>query len=525
MVQIKVFVLLFILLLTNAQAVYNPGYYGEKDFDLFYGVGNPDYKVDEYYGRVIWKDNELNKGYMDLFIEQKFGDLKNFFNNHLYQAMTCPNSAISQHYDYYRFINRLIAMSYIFESMRRHEYVARRLNQRQSCRPDWDNIIKRCKGTSKDMKLFLQNVGMVVRHLEPVLVSSDVSKRKYQTQWLEDYTMDRFKDVTHHRLKQHCNQIGCYGLSLPDVGKHLKTICKEDEEFFVQICSEKDHLYGMSKIPEVYHLLVNSEILNAVNKEGFAMGCLRRFTQQMKHQEVHSPVLKSIFPILYSTLSRDENVAYDQGELFPAGSMREFMDKGLTAVFTDQTIEKKVAMLKPAPIQTKPEPIRPEPKPKKIVKKKKKKKKKVVKKKRKKKKIPKVRKSSFLIASEFRKTYDLETSKVDMLKFKYDYIFTLEVLDIMKEQMGIYMTRKSLEQMKQHDKLGTSDGPVPLLFIKYMIDQNQHQGLYNMISILGNKFYVKNNIDGKLASKYDYVEIRNDETTDFQWQLFVNKDF
>jgi hypothetical protein len=83
------------------------------------------------------------------------------------------------------------------------------------------------------------------------------------------------------------------------------------------------------------------------------------------------------------------------------------------------------------------------------------------------------------------------------------------------------MTREALQEMMSYDKLGSKEGPVPLIFLKYMIDMQEHHGLWNIISVLGDKFYVSNEIDAGLNPEVQFVQMSNNESTGRQWQLFV----
>lgn len=85
------------------------------------------------------------------------------------------------------------------------------------------------------------------------------------------------------------------------------------------------------------------------------------------------------------------------------------------------------------------------------------------------------------------------------------------------------MTRDALSEMMTYDKLGTKEGPVPLLFLKFMIDMQEHHGLWNMIAVLGDKFYVSNEIDAPFKPEPELVQLMNDESTGRQWQLYVLK--
>ena len=77
--------------------------------------------------------------------------------------------------------------------------------------------------------------------------------------------------------------------------------------------------------------------------------------------------------------------------------------------------------------------------------------------------------------------------------------------------------------MKDFDKLGEKSAPMRLLFLKYLIDNNYHQGLYNVLAILGEKFYVKNDLVKKDSKAYR-MQIQNDESTNNRWQLYLFRD-
>ena len=108
-----------------------------------------------------------------------------------------------------------------------------------------------------------------------------------------------------------------------------------------------------------------------------------------------------------------------------------------------------------------------------------------------------------------------------MKKFKYDYIFTLTMMTSLSEKLKNFMTREALKEMMVYDKLGSKEGPVPLLFIKFMIDFEEHQGLWNLISVLGERFYVSNEIDSTLKPGAELIQLSNNAVTGGQWQIHV----
>lgn len=108
-----------------------------------------------------------------------------------------------------------------------------------------------------------------------------------------------------------------------------------------------------------------------------------------------------------------------------------------------------------------------------------------------------------------------------MQKLRYDYVFTLTMINNLSEKLPTFMTREALQDMMSFDKLGTKERPVPLLFIKYMIDMEEHKGLWNLVSVLGTKFYVSNEIDKTYSPRPELIQLMNSEETGGTWQIYI----
>ena len=77
--------------------------------------------------------------------------------------------------------------------------------------------------------------------------------------------------------------------------------------------------------------------------------------------------------------------------------------------------------------------------------------------------------------------------------------------------------------MRHFDGLGDKKSPMRLLFLKYLIDNGYHQGLYNVQSVLGQKFYVKNDLESD-DNKLYMMSIVNDQDTNNSWQIYLHKE-
>jgi hypothetical protein len=291
---------------------------------------------------------------------------------------------------------------------------------------------------------------------------------------------------------------------------------------FANICSETDRVFGLGYISESYSLIVNSDILEVADESGYARGCLRRFKQVSASKEEVYSNLELIFPITYSNMVKNKR-RYLQGELFPAGSMKKFIDMGLVDLFTPKPVaptivtkKKSIVIAKVRAVEDKIEFVD------RFIKTKKKtisRQKKVAKAEiEKKEKV-----SAFQEAVLSQEQSGYNSVEVNMLKFKYDFLFSLNLKKLLEDNLKIYVTREGLLEMKKRDELGSPKGPMPLLFLKYLIESSKHQALYNMISVLGNEFYVTNDVDEAKTKAYNYIKLLNDETTDNKWQLMVIK--
>ena len=82
-----------------------------------------------------------------------------------------------------------------------------------------------------------------------------------------------------------------------------------------------------------------------------------------------------------------------------------------------------------------------------------------------------------------------------------------------------FQTRKSLNIMRRIDKLGKKLQPFPLKFLKFLIDFNFHQGLYNILAEIGDEFYVINDVESK--KKPFKILLKNDESTNYKWKIKI----
>ena len=113
----------------------------------------------------------------------------------------------------------------------------------------------------------------------------------------------------------------------------------------------------------------------------------------------------------------------------------------------------------------------------------------------------------------------LEKSDVNMEVFKDEFTFSSQKLDAIAAPLQDFQKQAVLRDFKRYDKLGTKRQPVRLLFLKLLIDQESHKGLWNIINVLGDTFYVVNDLEKKSIPVV--VKLHNDRSTGFKWQLTI----
>lgn len=505
----------FLLLFTlNTWATVIP--LGQKNIDHYTGPTGPLAVSGQ---RYYFLEDYNRKIYIEARIEPDFFELGDFFDNDFYTGVTCPNEIYEEHYEYLRYLNRLSALSYMFESMREYERLGS-VFEVKACGFNWEKIISSCQPRSEEMSIFTKMAKVFLKDIDPVRVAFELTTKAAKIKRMNELKTERRSFVS-QRIGLSCED-NCNDFNEVQLQSQLSSICLAEKDLFNKICSEKDSLYGLSKVPEAYRVLSQSTAMRSFISQGenYGPGCLRRFIDQTKGHEKNYSELKIIFSHMYQQNQDLSSTQYKEGRLFPIGATREFREKGLVTIFKPE-VKKLVPVVREEipKVEPKVEVKKVEEKPK-IVKKKSRPKKKKVK--PVKKLPPKEKLSAFAVASNLQRKFGLEQVSVDMNKFQYDYIFGPKQVEKIEEKVLNFASFKSLKEMKDFDKLGSKTAPVPLKFLKFLIDRGQHQKIYNMINILGDSFYVFNDIDKKKT--ISLVQLKNDESTQFQWGISILKE-
>jgi hypothetical protein len=495
----------------KADRVHSEGYLGEKNLESYSERYQPLVFQDIYRGKITFQDEVFFQNFFGSYLFDKEADYSFFLKSELNGGMICSNELLSEHFDDIRFSYRLITLSYLLEGQWHMQLVSDHLRLNKGCQFNPGSWIKSCRPQTSEMKKFVSRLQQYLPRYEETLPAH------YKKQdWWNEFSRNNFKNYSHYRMSAACKG-KCQEDNLSD---QFRRVCEEDQKIMSLICSESDEIYGLSTNRDAYFLIGLSNIINTFNKRGEAMGCLRRFSEVMAHKEVRFEVLNQLFPSLQTFLRQKYQERFLQGRVFFFGAAKEFEQKGLMDLYVKAQPLKieKIPVIKEEVTEDIKKPqikaVEKAPEPVKIVE---------APKTEPAKEIQKPMKSAFLQAAEIRSAQDLVQVEVDMLKLKYDYVFSLNMINTLSERLKTFMTREALQEMTAYDKLGTKEGPVPLLFLKYMIDMQEHHGLWNIISVMGDKFYVSNEIDAAFSPAPELVQLVNNENTSRQWQLYILK--
>lgn len=106
-----------------------------------------------------------------------------------------------------------------------------------------------------------------------------------------------------------------------------------------------------------------------------------------------------------------------------------------------------------------------------------------------------------------------------MIAFQDELAFSEQMLKAIQAPLRDFQKQSVLRDFKRYDKLGSKGQPVRLLFLKLLIDQEAHKGLWNIIGILGDTFYVINDLERKSIPVV--VQLQNNKSTGHRWQITI----
>jgi hypothetical protein len=495
---------------------YGEVFLGEKKTQNYFGPLDPRSTFNDSTGELILLDDIFKDSYINQQIQDGPFELHHFWFNDLVEKSTCPNITLGENIDYIRYLYRLVSMSYLFEGLKLNNKLIDELGIKNICPITFKSVFEDCKPQSIDMKKFHERVyGKFVNEIDKI--KHPTFTKKEISSWVDEFhrSTSLTTDPTFSRLHDWCiaTQKNCRTINVNEIKDALSSFCTNDTQAIQTICSEKDNLYGLYNIPIATELIKNSNAFKLINQTGMGEECLRRFGKVFHEKESNYGILNKQYPLLYSYLIKN-NSHYLQGELFLPGALKEFDMKGLSDFLTalkPPKIEPVVIVIKQRPkLKPKPRPVAviapkvevsrqaapviiPEP--------------------------PKAHISEFERAVEELKSKGISSVSLDMDAFRDDFEFTADMIAELSAPIKKFQTRSALNDMKSYDRLGSQEAPVGLVFLKFLIDTENHQGLYNIVTVIGDKFYVNNDIEKK--TEPHYAKLLNDATTRNRWTIIL----
>ena len=494
---------------------------GERTIGNYQGPEDSRTFFNEEKGVSFFLDEQYFYHFFDKQIQPEVFNLHSFWLNKVVDKSTCPDIALGENVDYIRYLYRLLTISYLFESLKINHKISSALGfEKNECSPTFENIFNKCRPTTDDMRKFKERIyGKFSNELSKY--RADKFNKKETIEWYLDFKKSTSLSIDPAQAGLHnwCHQEGrnCRDLSSKNIKQALGEICNRDRSLIQSLCSEEDNLFGASYLENATELLQSSNAFNLINLHGMGEDCLSRYVKIFSPKEFRYDFLINQFPLIYSYLRRNKN--HSQGELFLPGALKEFDMKGLSdflSALRPPKIKISIPVLPPkkTPVkliaienpqipapeidQLKPEVVKLE-----------------------------IREPPVLKISEFEKTLSefndkkIQSLSLNMDKFKDDFEFSLQMIVDISVPISKFQTRAALNDMKTYDNLGSINAPVGLIFLKYLIDTENHQGLFNITTVLGEKFYVVNDIEKK--EKAVYIQLLNDSSTNNKWQITLIK--
>jgi hypothetical protein len=442
------------------------------------------------------------------------------FVQQLQQAFTCPSEILEEYYLDFRQAYRLLTLSYIFEGSLLVHQEMKKIGWNDYCVMS-PSILEKCRPQSSQMKNDLNAIKHQFKHF----FSSNtqpINTVKAREEWFRQSQSDKLTNFS--RLLKRSGYFNLENAAEKNEWQNLlprkvKSLCQSWQESFQDICSEKDSLFGVQKNPLLTYMINSSILFQDTPFPEVVTSCLHQFSFFHRELERVSLELDSLFPFVRDELMQTQN-PLKWGRLFSWASLQTFKVKGLKNVVSPQTPLVYLQPVKPRPlpprlppasrqeiIKEKTTPEKQEASSEEIL--------------NQKNELRREQLSAFQIARKKLLEQKLSRSPVDMIKFRFDHIFSMVELDYFQQALGEYTSRIALEEMKKYDKLGSSEGCLPLSFLKFLLDAQNHQALFNLQGVIGKNFWVENDLDEEGKKNCDFLELDFQTQSNQGWQLIL----
>jgi hypothetical protein len=491
--------------------LFAPFIYADNRFDISNKVTNG---FTETGALSIYDEQDITPQSLLIGVDSNLGSINSIQNDwkKLLQKSKCTNKEFQDSYEYIRYLFFLTRLTVNYEILLDYRENASFINI-PFCSVEFDSLRKSCRPKSKDMKKFLNRLGYYLQGRDQKELNKYVKLSDSMLKKLPTMDKEEFDSSTLFTLNQACGETNNCSVKNTRIFKSLQLECKRRKKQFISSCSEDESQFAKIISSEMVNLIKRSSAIEYIKKFDASSGCVDRFFRN--YSKLNRVSINNENEAIRTVMRAAQrlNIPYLQGRLFVIGSLKEFDELGVgNDIFEEIRVAKKEVSL--PKVKKVKEIIAEAPRNSKNILKK------VIKKVSRNKKKKSQRLSSLKMAyQEINRRHDSIVA-LDMDHFKNDYTFSNSALIKLHKPLGNFQKRKSLDEMKRFDKLGEKKAPMRLLFLKYLIDNNYHQGLYNVVAVLGKSFYVKNDLEKGDAQLYK-MSLRNNEYTNNVWQLFL----
>ncbi len=148
-----VLVVLFIGIYLNSFAQFNLGETVPPDF---YGRSIPFFKMDLFKNKIIFEEQKILENFFINNVSHELNDLSDFLNENLIDGSLCSNEKLSSNLNYFRYLNRLMTLSYLYELIQNNRETLLKLGiNNHSCDFSWPDFLDSCQSKTLDMSKFI----------------------------------------------------------------------------------------------------------------------------------------------------------------------------------------------------------------------------------------------------------------------------------------------------------------------------------------------------------------------------------
>jgi hypothetical protein len=495
MVNTPVVLVLWLLVISNVMSM--DASMGEKKTTDYFGVNHHIIDFNNKYDAIVFEDELLKTTIMMNAITPLYTD----WQRQLYefnQGIECSDEEYRKQILMIKEMIQTLKMSYLLESLFALDHQSELLNIKSTC---WDvkKIERVCSSNNKQIQSivkFIQSTSMFSKNH----IGKDHSYKSYYGSLKEDLK----KNLHHSFLLSRINHRPTS--SVDEISDILPQLCHEDWQMLEKVCHGNDSFYALTQQPQFIYQLKNADLF--LNLQHISPACLQKMSLNYEQKEIKNNFWTQSLPFLIQEISA--HGISSLGRVFQMTFLQSF--KPIVS-------EKKIIVQKELPKKKIHLTVKTNQKI-------------LVKKVPEKASAPIIKVEEKLLEPEyilkrdkiFKKSYnDLLSSGnqfvlLDRLAFKYDYVFSPEQLKLLKINLVNFSSFEAIKEMKERDYMGSYQSPIPLSFLKYLIDSGNYTGIYNLINILGENFWVQNNFD--LPHDKVFIRIFYDEKI-HDWEIML----